>query len=80
MTPKLGKDIGKEVHRDINQSSARRSGTREVSINGKVYEIEPGTAVTVPGGAHHNLNLWGQAGADNVLRRAVWGHPPDQST
>lgn len=66
------------AQRSIGISTSFRSeeGRREVSIDGKVCAIQTWNVVTVPTGAHHNLNLWVQAGADDIARRPVRGiHP-----
>lgn len=55
MTLKPKEDIGKEVHKDVDQFFRIDAGSGEAIINGKTHNIKNGFAVLVPAGAEHNI-------------------------
>lgn len=55
MSLKPGEDIGKEVHKDVDQFFRIDAGSGEVIISGKTHKVKDGSAFIVPAGAEHNV-------------------------
>lgn len=55
MSLKPGEDIGKEVHKTIDQFFRVESGEGEVEFNGKKFPIVKESAFIVPQGTEHNV-------------------------
>lgn len=73
MTLNPGEDIGKEVHKDIDQFFRLEEGKGEISIDGTVSKIKSGTAMIVPAGARHNIKNTG----DKPLKLYTVYAPPN---
>lgn len=50
-----GETIPMEVHKDTTQIFYVESGSGEAEINGIVYGLAPGTWITIPAGAKHEI-------------------------
>ena len=50
-----GEDIGEEVHETTDQFFRVEEGKGEVSIDGRVTQIQSDVAIVVPAGARHNV-------------------------
>lgn len=55
MTLKPKEDIGKEIHKDVDQFFRLDAGSGEAIINGATHQIKDGFSVLVPAGAEHNI-------------------------
>jgi mannose-6-phosphate isomerase-like protein (cupin superfamily) len=55
MCLKSGKEIGTEVHNNIDQFIRVESGEGTAVLNGRSHELKPGYAVVVPAGVEHNV-------------------------
>lgn len=54
MSIEVGDEIGAEVHNGA-QFIRVEKGTAKVVLNGKEYEVEDGSSITVPQGVEHNV-------------------------
>ncbi|MCB9809191.1 cupin domain-containing protein [Candidatus Nomurabacteria bacterium] len=59
MSLEPGEDIGKEVHKTIDQFIRIESGMGAAFINGIETSIQTGDAVVIPAGAEHNITNTG---------------------
>jgi len=55
MSLKVGEDIGKEVHPNVDQFFRIEEGEAKLIIDGEEYEAKDDFAIIVPAGSEHNL-------------------------
>lgn len=67
-----GEDIGKEVHKNIDQFIRIETGTGIAFIDGKETPLQDDDAIVIPAGAEHNITNTG----DTVMKLySVYGSP-----
>ena len=65
MSLKPGEDIGAEVHK-LDQFFRVEEGEGKAVLDGIEHRIQPGFAIVVPAGTHHNI-INGPSGSDEAL-------------
>lgn len=55
MSLRPGKEIGREIHRKIDQFFRIESGIGHLFVEDKIYEISDGDAIVIPRGIYHNI-------------------------
>lgn len=72
MSLKPGREIGKEIHRTVDQFFRIETGKGELISGNTIYEIKAGDAIVIPMGTDHNIKNTGNV----ILKLYTLYSPP----
>lgn len=76
MSLKPGDEIGKEIHKNVDQFFRVEQGRAVLEMNGKSYDVEKDFAFIVPAGVEHNVK---NVGSKDLKLYTIYSppqHPP----